>query len=89
MEPAHEIGLRRTFGPTGQAEDRESLADKGYDLDLFVQALIESFKKFDPRVQIHNPVMFVVWLGALITATLTLDPELFGPSTASAAYNGA
>ena len=33
--------------------------------------------------------MFVVWLGALITATLTLDPELFGPSTASAAYNGA
>jgi len=58
MEPAHEIGLRRTFGSTGQTEDRKSLADKGYDLDLFVQALIESFKKFDPRVQIHNPVMF-------------------------------
>jgi len=54
---------------------------------LLLQALIESFKKFDPRVQIHNPVMFVVWLGALVTAASTVDPELFGPSTASSAYN--
>lgn len=32
--------------------------------------------------------MFVVWLGALVTAALTVDPELFGASTASSAYNG-
>jgi potassium-transporting ATPase ATP-binding subunit len=32
--------------------------------------------------------MFVVWLGALVTASLTIDPSLFGPSSASAAYNG-
>ena len=32
--------------------------------------------------------MFVVWLGALVTAALTVDPGLFGPSSASAAYNG-
>jgi potassium-transporting ATPase ATP-binding subunit len=32
--------------------------------------------------------MFVVWLGALVTAALTIDPALFGPSDASAAYNG-
>ena len=32
--------------------------------------------------------MFVVWLGALVTASLTVDPELFGPSTANSAYNG-
>ena len=37
--------------------------------------------KFDPRTQIRNPVMFVVWLGALVTAALTIDPDLFGPST--------
>ena len=45
-------------------------------------------KKFDPRAQIRNPVMFVVWLGALVTASLTIDPALFGSSSASAAYNG-
>ena len=32
--------------------------------------------------------MFVVWLGALVTASLTIYPTLFGPSTATAAYNG-
>ena len=32
--------------------------------------------------------MFVVWLGALVTALLTIYPGLFGPSSASAAYNG-
>ena len=32
--------------------------------------------------------MFVVWLGALVTAALTVYPSLFGPSSASAVYNG-
>ena len=50
---------------------------------------IDSLLKFDPRTQIRNPVMFVVWLGALVTAALTIYPDLFGPSDASAAYNGA
>ncbi|MGA2126632.1 MAG: potassium-transporting ATPase subunit C [Xanthobacteraceae bacterium] len=44
-------------------------------------------KKFDPRTQVRNPVMFVVWLGALVTAALTIEPDLFGPSGATATYN--
>ena len=31
--------------------------------------------------------MFVVWLGAVVTAALTINPALFGPSDASATYN--
>jgi len=50
--------------------------------------LVEPLKKFDPRVQIKNPVMFVVWIGTLVTAALTLDPQLFGPSNATSLYNG-
>lgn len=38
-----------------------------------------SIKQFDPRVQIRNPVMFGVWLGALVTAALAVEPALFGP----------
>jgi potassium-transporting ATPase ATP-binding subunit len=55
---------------------------------LWRQSAIDAVNKLDPRAQIRNPVMFVVWLGALVTAALTIDPGLFGPSSASAAYNG-
>ncbi|MDR3531593.1 MAG: potassium-transporting ATPase subunit KdpB [Rhodopila sp.] len=55
---------------------------------LLHQALASSLLKFDPRVQARNPVMFVVWLGALITAALTVDPALFGPTSASRIYDG-
>jgi potassium-transporting ATPase ATP-binding subunit len=89
MEPAYEFTPRRKWGvPAGRAEGRKSLLGQAYGLDLLLQALTESLKKFDPRVQIRNPVMFVVWLGALVTAASTVDPELFGPSTATSAYNG-
>ncbi len=36
--------------------------------DIAKRAVIDSFVKLDPRVQIRNPVMFVVELGALITS---------------------
>ncbi len=45
--------------------------------DLVRQAVIESFKKLDPRDQIKNLVMFVVYLGAIIT-TLFLFHEFNG-----------
>ena len=60
----------------------------GYTLGLFLQALKDSLLKFDPRVQIRNPVMFVVWVGTLVTLALTIQPDLFGPSGASRLYNG-
>ncbi len=60
----------------------------GYTLGLFLQALKDSLLKFDPRVQIRNPVMFVVWVGTLVTLALTAQPDLFGPSGASRHYNG-
>ena len=34
----------------------------------------QSFKKLDPRQQVKNPVMFVVYLGALITTILCFYP---------------
>jgi len=59
-----------------------------YTAELLGQAFRESLVKFDPRVQIRNPVMFVVWLGSLLTLALTIEPDLFGPSGASRLYNG-
>jgi potassium-transporting ATPase ATP-binding subunit len=45
--------------------------------DIVTRALIDSFVKLDPRVQIRNPVMFVVEVGAVIT-TVTWFIQLGG-----------
>ena len=38
----------------------------------------DAFKKLDPRVQIHNPVMFVVEVGAVLTLyTAIRNPSAF------------
>lgn len=43
-----------------------------------VHALPGSLRKLDPRHQIHNPVMFVVWVGSAATTVLAvLHPSLF------------
>lgn len=41
-------------------------------------AIIESFKKLNPKYMIKNPVMFVVEVGFIITLVLTFSPSLFG-----------
>ncbi len=38
-----------------------------FDREILAQALGGSFKKLDPRVQVKNPVMFVVLVGTVIT----------------------
>jgi K+-transporting ATPase ATPase B chain len=38
-----------------------------FDRQVMGRALIDAFKKLDPRVQIKNPVMFVVLVGTVVT----------------------
>ncbi|HEV2427810.1 MAG TPA: potassium-transporting ATPase subunit KdpB [Acidimicrobiales bacterium] len=38
-----------------------------FDREILRQALVGAFKKMDPRVQVKNPVMFVVLVGSVIT----------------------
>jgi potassium-transporting ATPase ATP-binding subunit len=76
---------------TGTAPDSASPRKRpkhAYSAELLRQAFLDSLLKFSPRVQIRNPVMFVVWVGALVTLALTVDPVLFGPSRATPLYNG-
>jgi K+-transporting ATPase ATPase B chain len=48
----------------------------------------EAFVKLNPKNMIKNPVMFLVWVGTLITAVLTLNPNVFGVTETSAGFNG-
>ncbi|MEH2121864.1 potassium-transporting ATPase subunit KdpB [Nostoc sp.] len=45
---------------------------------LYQRAIRESFVKLDPRITVRNPVMFVVWVGTIVTFLVTLNPNLFG-----------
>jgi K+-transporting ATPase ATPase B chain len=41
-----------------------------FDRQLVGPALLDSLRKLDPRAQWRNPVMFVVYVGAIITTIL-------------------
>jgi K+-transporting ATPase ATPase B chain len=45
-------------------------ADQLLNGEILGGAIVESFRKLDPRRQLRNPVMFVVWVGALLTTGL-------------------
>lgn len=62
--------------PSGQSPRRNKVNRAG----IYKRAIREAFVKLDPRIAIRNPVMFVVWLGTIVTALVTLDPNLFGPA---------
>ena len=56
-----------------------------FDPALTVPAIAEAFKKLDPRVQWRNPVMFVVYVGSLITTLLWVQ-ALGGAGEAPSAF---
>src|SRR5579871_1417076 len=41
---------------------------------LFKQAVIDSFKKLNPRDEVKNLVMFVVWVGSIWTTLILFTP---------------
>jgi K+-transporting ATPase ATPase B chain len=55
--------------------------------ELVQRALVDSFRKLDPRWMVRNPVMFVVEVGSLLTTLLWLQ-ALFGEGEAAAAFIG-
>jgi K+-transporting ATPase ATPase B chain len=49
-----------------------------FDREILAQATLDALKKFDPRVQVKNPVMFVVLIGTVVTFIESIaHPSLF------------
>ena len=46
---------------------------------LYIRAIRDAFMKLHPQYAIKNPVMFLVWVGTIITFSVTIYPQLFGP----------
>ena len=58
--------------PAAQAGHR-SAAKSMLDPSLVKPAIVDSFKKLSPRTQWRNPVMFVVYIGSILTSALWLQ----------------
>ncbi|MGV7209441.1 potassium-transporting ATPase subunit KdpB [Oxalobacteraceae bacterium A2-2] len=56
-----------------------------FDSELLLPAIADSFRKLHPRVQLRSPVMFVVYVGSIIT-TLLYVQALFGQGEASPGF---
>ncbi|MDV7022794.1 potassium-transporting ATPase subunit KdpB [Atlantibacter subterranea] len=64
---------------------RETLAL--FDSALLRQAMIDAVIKLNPRAQWRNPVMFIVWLGSLLTTVLAVAMAA-GVLNGSAGFTG-
>ncbi len=65
-----------------------TLRSKNFSLfegEIVRQALLDSFKKLMPQQQVRNPVMFVVWIGSILT-TLLFIQALVGHGEAPAGF---
>src|SRR5215813_10185981 len=67
--------------PQGRIHKTQSL----FEPTIIRQAIADAFRKLGPRHQIKNPVMFVVWLGSILT-TLLFGQALVGTGEAPAGF---
>jgi K+-transporting ATPase ATPase B chain len=56
-----------------------------FDMTIVKQAIVDSFRKLTFRRQVRNPVMFVVYIGSILTTLLWLQ-ALVGKGEAPAAF---
>jgi len=68
--------LRQPRGPRDSRKHTPKVNRKG----IYQRAIKDAFVKLNPRQMVKNPVMFLVWVGTIITALVTIEPNLFGPA---------
>ncbi|MBC7454683.1 MAG: potassium-transporting ATPase subunit KdpB, partial [Massilia sp.] len=56
-----------------------------FDSTLIGPAVLDAFRKLSPRIQLRSPVMFVVYIGSIITTLLYLQ-ALFGQGEAAPGF---
>ncbi|MBZ9639949.1 potassium-transporting ATPase subunit KdpB [Streptomyces sp. PSKA30] len=66
--------------PTGHKSPEGRVGAGLFDPKQLVKSLPDAFRKLDPRVLVKSPVMFVVWIGSVLTTVFSFtDPgDWFG-----------
>src|ERR1700749_282393 len=47
-----------------------------WNSEILRQAIVDSFRKLDPRLMMKNPVMFVVEVGSVVTTALLIEEPI-------------
>ncbi|MGW5524086.1 potassium-transporting ATPase subunit KdpB [Gordonia sp. NPDC003950] len=65
--------------PVGEGPDEPGLVTQGaFDVRSLITSLPQAARKLNPRAQARNPVMFVVYLGSIVTTLLAIwQPSWF------------
>ncbi len=66
--------------------ERKHAPPKSKETVIWQTALKGAFSKLDPRLMVKNPVMFVVWIGTILTFLMSFNPQIFGPTQISQYY---
>src|SRR6201990_2090363 len=77
------IAARLESAPAAPSPPKLSMSDK----TLVGPAIVDAFRKLDPAVQWRNPVMFVVFIGSILTTVLWFR-ALIGTGEAPAWFIG-
>jgi K+-transporting ATPase ATPase B chain len=66
--------------PTGHKPPESRVGAGLFDPKQLLRSLPDAFRKLDPRVMVKSPVMFVVWIGSVLTTVFSFkDPgDWFG-----------
>ncbi|MEU0031316.1 potassium-transporting ATPase subunit KdpB [Streptomyces sp. NPDC006335] len=66
--------------PTGHQSSEGRVGAGLFDPKQLLKSLPDAFRKLDPRLMVKSPVMFVVWIGSLLTTVFSFkDPgDWFG-----------
>ncbi|KOU59029.1 potassium transporter KtrB [Streptomyces sp. MMG1533] len=57
--------------PTGHRPAQGRVGAGLFDPEQLVKSLPDAFRKLDPRVLVKSPVMFVVWIGSVLTTVFS------------------
>ncbi|MDQ1578595.1 MAG: potassium-transporting ATPase ATP-binding subunit, partial [Microbacteriaceae bacterium] len=71
--------------PTGTAAAAQRRSASAFGPKQLIASIPAALRKLDPRLMWHNPVMFVVEIGAALTTVLAIAQPLLGTSGGSTA----
>ncbi|WP_433294168.1 potassium-transporting ATPase subunit KdpB [Pseudonocardia sp. CA-142604] len=72
------LGLQEKKAPTAASHAPQAVKAGAFSPQQLWESLPEALRKLDPRTQLRNPVMFVVWVGSVVVTVMAIiQPSVF------------
>jgi K+-transporting ATPase ATPase B chain len=72
------VQLQEKNAPTAASHAPQAVKAGAFSPQQLWESLPEALRKLDPRTQLRNPVMFVVWVGSVVVTVMAIvQPSVF------------